>query len=70
MRKDITFGIHRYKFVYLTCEHLYYDIEIKMYCCALKGKKYKTLNPCKQCRMGNLEPILREHEAFGVHPDA
>lgn len=70
MRKDITFGLHRFKFVYLTCEHLYYDSKEKMFCCAFKGTKYKTTEPCKKCRQHGLDEIIREDEVFGAYPDA
>lgn len=65
MRKDLEFNTGRFKFVYMTCEELYYDSDIKMFCCAESGVKFKDVNRCKKCKLRRFHHVICDGAFYG-----
>lgn len=65
MRKDLEFDTRRFKFVYLTCEELYYDSNIKMFCCAETTVKFKDVNRCKKCKLRSFHHVICDDAFYG-----
>lgn len=58
MLKIMTDELNRYKYVFMHCEHLYYDAKSKVFCCARSATAFDGIIRCKRCRHGTLKAYV------------
>lgn len=54
----MTDELNRYKYVFFTCKHLFYDDKTKKYICSRSGVSFDDLIRCKRCRQKPFKPYF------------
>ena len=58
MLKIMTDELNRFKFVFLSCKHLYFDDKNKAFCCDRSATEFEGIIRCKRCRHGTLKAYV------------
>ena len=58
MLEIMTDELNRYKYVFIHCEHLYYDAKSKLFWCDKSGTSFDSIISCKRCRRGTLKAYI------------
>jgi len=54
----MTDELNRYKFVFMSCKHLYFDAKKHQFCCARTATAFDGVIRCKRCRQGTLNAYV------------
>lgn len=55
MLEIMTDELNRYKFVFMSCNHLYFDAKKRQFCCACSATDFDDVIRCKRCKRGTLK---------------